>query len=60
MQNIQSIYSNGEGDSELESAYSRKQRGTRMLGGGSPKMSGRWTKEEHKSFLEALKLYGKN
>ena len=23
-------------------------------------MSGRWTKDEHKSFLEALKLYGKN
>jgi SHAQKYF class myb-like DNA-binding protein len=23
-------------------------------------MSGRWTKEEHKSFLEALKLFGKN
>ncbi len=45
---------------QKESAYMKKQRIKRTVPSSSSKMSGRWTKEEHKSFLEALKLFGKN
>ena len=40
--------------------YIKKKRLQRSLSVSSSYKMGRWTKQEHKNFLEALKLYGKN
>ena len=56
MENKICLYMNSK-----DNSYYKKDRLKRSFSSLSgQKMAGRWTKDEHKCFLEALKLYGKN